>query len=59
MIATEKSQHETLRLFPPIGMLPKITSSQPQTLVIGDRSVIIPANTTTSPSIIGVHTHPQ
>ncbi|KAF2470382.1 cytochrome P450 monooxygenase [Lindgomyces ingoldianus] len=50
---------ETLRLFPPILSLPKRTSSKPQRLQIGDRSILIPANTSTSPSLIAVHTHPQ
>ncbi|KAF1957295.1 putative cytochrome P450 monooxygenase [Byssothecium circinans] len=50
---------ETLRLYPPIMTLPKHTSSQPQSLTIGNRSIVIPANTSTSPSIIAVHTHPQ
>ncbi|KAF2846612.1 cytochrome P450 [Plenodomus tracheiphilus IPT5] len=50
---------ETLRLFPPILSLPKHTNSQPQRLQVGDRTYIIPAKTSTSPSLIGVQTHPQ
>jgi cytochrome P450 len=51
------SQLETLRLFPPTPSLPKRTSSRPQLLRIGDRSILIPDNT--SPSVLAVHTHPD
>jgi cytochrome P450 len=37
--------------------LPKCTSSTSQRLQFEDNSVIIPANTSTSPSILAVHTH--
>ena len=39
--------------------LPKHTSSTPQRLKLGDRIVLIPANTSTSPSLLAVHTHPK
>ncbi|KAF2028304.1 cytochrome P450 [Setomelanomma holmii] len=35
------------------------TSSAPQSLKVGDRTIIIPANTSTSPSLLAVHTHPK
>ncbi|KAF1995035.1 cytochrome P450 [Amniculicola lignicola CBS 123094] len=42
------------RLFPKL-----IRCRAPQTLVIENRSIVIPANTSTSPSIIAVHTNPR
>ncbi|KAF1850415.1 cytochrome P450 [Cucurbitaria berberidis CBS 394.84] len=34
-------------------------SAPQRRLQVGDRSILIPANTNTSPSILAVHTHPQ
>jgi cytochrome P450 len=39
--------------------LPKHTYTRPQPLKVGDRTVLIPANTYTSPNIIAMHTHPK
>jgi cytochrome P450 len=50
---------ETLRLFPPIMSLPRVTSTEPQRLQFGDREVLIPANTNTNPSVLGAQTHPK
>ena len=40
-------------------MLPKRTSSTPQRIEVGGRSIVIPANTTISPSLLAVQTHSQ
>ncbi|KAF2790090.1 cytochrome P450 [Melanomma pulvis-pyrius CBS 109.77] len=50
---------ETLRLFPPIMSLPKWTNAQPQELVLGDRTIVIPPLTGISLSILATHTHPH
>lgn len=50
---------ETLRLFPPIVTLPKQTSSSPQEIILANRRIVIPANTSTSPCVIAAHTHPK
>ncbi|KAF4629650.1 hypothetical protein G7Y89_g8493 [Cudoniella acicularis] len=50
---------ETLRLFPPILALPKITNDQPQTLQVGGKTVFIPPHTHLSPSILTLQTHPD
>jgi cytochrome P450 len=56
---TNHPKLETLRLYPPIMALPKHTYSTPQALKVGDRTVIIPANTYTSPNILALQTHPK
>jgi cytochrome P450 len=50
---------ETLRLFPPIMSLPKWTNEQPQELLLGDRTIIIPPLTGISPSILATQTYPE
>ncbi|KAH3969293.1 hypothetical protein HBI81_072260 [Parastagonospora nodorum] len=50
---------ETLRLFPPILSLPRHTNTEPQRLQIGDRTIVVPANTNTYPNVVAIQTHPQ
>ncbi|KAH7130051.1 cytochrome P450 [Dendryphion nanum] len=51
---------ETLRLFPPIMSLPKITTvSQAQTLRVGDREITLLPDTFILSSVLGTHTHPD
>ncbi|OJJ97552.1 hypothetical protein ASPACDRAFT_32477 [Aspergillus aculeatus ATCC 16872] len=46
---------ETLRLFPPIQSLPKWTSSEPQSLQVGDRTIVIPNDVGVHPSLLAMH----
>ncbi|OOG00095.1 hypothetical protein ASPCADRAFT_161615 [Aspergillus carbonarius ITEM 5010] len=50
---------ETLRLFPPIPLLPKRTNDQSQPLQIGERTVMIPPNVLVYPCVLPMHLHPQ
>jgi cytochrome P450 len=52
-------KHETLRLYPPILSLPKWTNERPTSLRVGDRTVVIPALSGVSPSVLSSHTHPD
>jgi cytochrome P450 len=49
---------ETLRLFPAVGLIPKITSG-PQTLKMGDNEIHVPPSTTVSIDVIGLHRNPK
>ncbi|KAF2870624.1 cytochrome P450 [Massariosphaeria phaeospora] len=50
---------ETLRLFPPIMNLPKISNEQPQTLTVEGRTVVVPPVTWIYPCIIAAQTNSQ
>ncbi|KAK5993819.1 Cytochrome P450 monooxygenase [Cladobotryum mycophilum] len=50
---------ETLRLYPPVMILPKSTSSKIQTLRFGSKTLNIPPGITTSLYIIAMQTHPK
>ncbi|KAL9125818.1 MAG: hypothetical protein Q9217_005038 [Psora testacea] len=50
---------ETLRLYPPILVLPKWTNEHPQTLQIGKNTVVIPPHTGVMPSLRTVQMHPK
>ncbi|KAI1211127.1 putative cytochrome P450 [Annulohypoxylon truncatum] len=50
---------ETLRLYPPITGLPKITSETTKALRIGSRVLEIPPGTETYPMILGAQTDPR
>ncbi|RAL08037.1 cytochrome P450 [Aspergillus homomorphus CBS 101889] len=50
---------ETLRLFPPIQSLPKWTSSEPQSLQVGERTLVIPGDVGINPSVLTMHIDPQ
>jgi len=39
--------------------LPRYTNTEPQRIHIGERTIVIPANTNTYPNIIAIQTHPQ
>lgn len=47
---------ETLRLFPPITSVPKMTSEQTTSLQVGDRVVLIPPRIEVFPAILGIQT---
>ncbi|PLB54882.1 cytochrome P450 [Aspergillus steynii IBT 23096] len=49
---------ETLRLYPPIMALPKWTNDQPQSLQVGEQTIVIPPNTGVMPGVLALHTHP-
>ncbi|PYI22749.1 cytochrome P450 [Aspergillus violaceofuscus CBS 115571] len=46
---------ETLRLFPPIQSLPKRTSSEPQCLQVGGRTIVVPNDIGVHPSLLTMH----
>ncbi|RYO75537.1 hypothetical protein DL766_010285 [Monosporascus sp. MC13-8B] len=50
---------ETLRVYPPITGLPKITSEKVQALRVGDRVLVLPPGTETYPMVLGVQTDPN
>ncbi|RYO79713.1 hypothetical protein DL764_009994 [Monosporascus ibericus] len=50
---------ETLRVYPPITGLPKITSEKVQALRVGDRVLALPPGTETYPMVLGVQTDPN
>ncbi|KAL4942116.1 hypothetical protein BDV06DRAFT_235631 [Aspergillus oleicola] len=50
---------ETLRLYPPIMSIPKWTNEYPQSVKIGNRTIVIPPNTGVMPSILAIQTHPD
>lgn len=54
-----KVQFETLRLYPPIMGLPKWSNDQPQSLQVGDRTIIIPSSTGIAPGVLALQTHPK
>ncbi|KAK1141724.1 hypothetical protein N8T08_008822 [Aspergillus melleus] len=49
---------ETFRLYPPIMAIPKWTNDEPQSLQVGDQTIVIPPNTGVLPSIMALQTHP-
>ena len=49
---------ETLRLYTPVPIA-KSTGMEPQTLKVGDKSIVVPRNTLVIPNHIAVHTHPR
>ncbi|MCJ1395719.1 hypothetical protein MMC18_008605 [Xylographa bjoerkii] len=49
---------ETVRLNTPVPIA-KSTGKEPRTLVVGDKSIIIPANILVIPSHVAIHTHPR
>ncbi|MCJ1384453.1 hypothetical protein MMC17_007569 [Xylographa soralifera] len=49
---------ETLRLYTPVPIA-KSTGKEPRTLVVGGKTIIIPANTLLIPSHMAIHTHPR
>lgn len=51
--------HETLRLFPPVLVIPKYTGDRTQQLTISGRSHIIPARTIITFNVMALHTHPR
>lgn len=50
---------ETLRLFPPIMAIPKRTNSDPQSIRVGDRTIIIPPKTFVTPGPLAIQTLPE
>lgn len=50
---------ETLRLYPPIMSLPKWTKGTPQTINVGEQTLVIPPGVGTYPHLLAVHTHPK
>ncbi|RAH86030.1 cytochrome P450 monooxygenase [Aspergillus japonicus CBS 114.51] len=50
---------ETLRLFPPIQSLPKRTSSEPQCLQVGGRTIVVPNDVGVHPSLLTMHINAQ
>lgn len=49
---------ETLRMYPPVTALPKMTVSGVQAVKVGDRSIEIPPGTDVFPMLLGVQTDP-
>ena len=52
------TQYETIRLYTPVSIV-KCTNTHPQPLRIGDKTIVIPANTMIIPSYSAMHTHPR
>ncbi|KAL4893485.1 cytochrome P450 [Aspergillus ambiguus] len=50
---------ETLRLYPPILSLPKWTNDEPQSLKVGNRTIMVPSRVGVHPSLLNMHIHPQ
>jgi cytochrome P450 len=55
---TQLTQLETLRLFPPVPIA-KSTGKEPRTLRVGEKTIVIPANTLLIPNHVAIHTHPR
>jgi len=49
---------ETLRIYPSFPIVPKVSSSEVQTLKVGEQTLVIPPNTNISASIITLQSHP-
>lgn len=50
---------ETLRLYPPVTGLPKMTSSGVHTVQVGERLITIPPGTDVFPMLLGIQTDPR
>lgn len=50
---------ETLRLYPPVTGVPKMTSSGVHTIQVAGRLITIPQGTDVFPMLLGVHTDPK
>ncbi|KAJ5532844.1 cytochrome P450 [Penicillium frequentans] len=50
---------ETLRLFPPVPSLPKLTYGSPQSLKVGDNTIVIPQNSGVLINLINTHISPE
>ena len=50
---------ETLRVYPPIMALPKLTSHRAQTLRVGGQILTIPPGISTIPYLLAIQTHPK
>jgi hypothetical protein len=55
---TQLIQLETLRLLPP-APIAKSTGKEPRTLRVGEKTIVIPANTLLIPNHVAIHTHPH
>ncbi|KAI1420949.1 cytochrome P450 [Xylaria sp. FL1777] len=50
---------ETLRVYPPIMLLPKLTFRTAQTIPVGDQTLVIPPNVNTTICLKAVQSHPD